>query len=76
MYKSKEELYKSKDELMLMSLAEIAAYIDRLEREDECAEGIDPPYQDWCAIDLSDALDEMGITDDEFLAALKAAKSR
>lgn len=53
-------MYKSKQELLKMSVEEIAAYIVALEKNDSITKVNGLEYVDWCQHELSDALEDMG----------------
>lgn len=67
-------MYKKKSELVKMTLMEIAEYMCELERTDEIAKVNGMEYVEWCQSDLMDALDDMGITDEELAAEIKGFK--
>ncbi len=48
-------MYKTKEELLKMSIDEIARYVASIEEESE-------EFATWCGNDLSDALDELGVS--------------
>jgi len=67
-------MYKNKEELIKMSLMEIAEHVDRLESTDENAKINSIEYIEWCEGDLLDALDEKQIDDADFDTALSVVK--
>lgn len=64
-------MYKTRSELMEMSIGEIAKYIDKLENEDENAKNNNIKYQNWCMEDLDDVLMLKNISTKELQEYLK-----
>ena len=65
-------MYKTKLELLAMSGKEIAEYCKWLEQNDQIAKNNGFEYVEWCQSELMDALDELGISDEEFDALLRS----
>ena len=59
-------MYKSKEQLKMMSLSEIARYVVGLENTDDIAKKNGLEYVEWCQNVLMEVLDELNISDEEF----------
>ena len=67
-------MYKSLDELKTMSPAQVAEYVDELEKTDETAKNNGPEYQEWYANELDGYLEDKGVTIDEFADILNVCR--
>ena len=59
-------MYKSKEQLKMMNLSEIARYVVELENTDDIAKNNGLEYVEWCQDVLMEVLDELNISDEEF----------
>ncbi len=59
-------MYKSKEQLKMMNLSEIARYVVELENTDDIAKNNGLEFVEWCQNVLMEVLDELNISDEEF----------
>lgn len=57
-------MYKSKEQLKMMNLSEIACYVVELENTDDIAKNNGLEYVEWCQDVLMEVLDELNISEE------------
>jgi len=57
-------MYKSKEQLKMMNLSEIARYVVELENTDDIAKNNGLEFVEWCQNVLMEVLDELNISEE------------
>lgn len=66
-------MFKPKEELIKMTVPQIAKYVRDLEENNEDARNNSFEYQDWCANDLDEVLFAKGVSPQEFARLMQEA---